>query len=75
MKKLTFKFRNAEFFVEISGKDIWYVDKYRRTNMVQSMTTSELAEYDKAKSEEDLVNICKRDCIKKGFVFVKEENL
>ena len=74
MKKLTFKFRNAEFYIKIDGRKITYIDRFGEKDLVASMTATELSEFNAAQTEDDLAKICRRDCASRGCQFVKEEN-
>jgi len=68
------RFSKRHFFIEIVGKKILYTDLLNtRLNLVPKMTKDELAEYDRAKTEEEIAEICIKDCIKKGAKLVKKE--
>lgn len=62
MIRLIFKLTNELIKIEIEGREIYYTDRLnKRINLVPKFNKEEKKEYDKAKTERELMEICMKD--------------
>lgn len=66
--------RNEVFALVIKGKEIFYTDKnIKIPKKFIPETDEEKKEYEKAKDENELANICIKDCKLKDIKLIKKE--